>query len=268
MKNLFGQEKVAIGMIHVLPLPGSPMYDGDMDKIIQQAIKEAKIYADSGIDSIIVENMHDSPYLAGEVYDETARTMIKICESVKDVFKRPIGIQILDSANIQAIDVAKKAGLDFIRAGGFVFGYMANSGYIKASAGELLRHRKKIGAENIKIFADVKKKHAAHAITADVDIVQTALEAEHCRADGVIVTGKFTGLESDVKEVKDVKKAVNIPVLIGSGITTENIDKYIDYADGFIVGSYFKENGKWYNTVNSDKVNQFVKKFESVRKTS
>ena len=268
MREVFGEDKVAIGMIHTLPLPGSPMFDGNLNSIIKQAIKEAKIYAESNIDAIMVENMHDTPYLVGKVYNETVNAMVEVCENVKDVFKKPIGIQILDSANFQALDMARKVGLEFIRAGAFIFGYIANSGYIKACAGELLRYRKKINAENVKIFADIKKKHAAHAITADVDIAETAMNAELARADGVIVTGKFTGLEANVKDVKIVKKTVDIPVLIGSGITLENINKYLKDADGFILGSYFKEDGKWYNPVSSDRVSKFVKKFESIRKNS
>jgi hypothetical protein len=139
------------------------------------------------------------------------------------------------------------------------------SGYIKACGGELLRYRKKINAEDVKVFADIKKKHAAHAITADVDIVETAMNAQLSRADGVIVTGRFTGLEADLRDVKVVKETVEIPVLIGSGITTENIDKYFQYSDGFIIGSHFKEDGKWHNPVSSDRVTEFVKKFKNLR---
>ena len=267
MKKVFGEEKVVIGMLHTLPLPGSAMYEDNMDEIVKQGVKEAKIYADSNVDSIMIENMHDTPYLVGKVYDETVDAMIEVCEAVKCVFKKPIGIQILDSANFQALDVAKKVGLDFVRVGAaFVFGAIANSGYINACAGELLRYRKKINAKNVKVFADIKKKHASHSITADVDIAETAMNAELARADGVIVTGKFTGLEANLNDVKIVKKTVSIPVLIGSGITLENINKYLKYADGFIMGSYFKDEGKWHNPVSSNRVTQFVKKFDRLRK--
>lgn len=40
-----------------------------------------------------------------------------------------------------------------------------------------------------------------------------------------------------------VKEAVDIPVLIGSGVTADNLHKY-EAADAIIIGSHFKEDGK------------------------
>src|SRR5262249_56815194 len=115
--------------------------------------------------------------------------------------------------------VAPAAGAGFGRAGGFVFAHVADEGLIESSAGALLRSRRAIGAEDVKVFVDVKKKHAAHAVTADVSIEETAHAAEFFLADGVIVTGTATGRPADPAEVRAVRAAVGIPVLVGSGIT-------------------------------------------------
>jgi hypothetical protein len=109
-----------------------------------------------------------------------------------------------------------------------------------------LRYRRPIGAENVRVFADIKKKHSAHAITADVDIVETAKAAEFFQANGVIVSGVSTGQPADVSEVEAVSSAVSIPTLIGSGITPENIGSYSSAA-AFIVGSSVKQDGLWEN---------------------
>ena len=129
---------------------------------------------------------------------------------------------------------------------------------MNACAGELLRYRKQIGAEKIAILTDIKKKHSAHAITSDVSIADTAHAAQFFLSDGVIVTGVATGDAPDLEELKQVKQAVTLPVLLGSGITPDNIEKYYNYADGFIIGSYFKHNGYWENELDEERICRMV----------
>src|SRR5262249_30892711 len=119
------------------------------------------------------------------------------------------------------------------------------------SAGELLRYRRAIGAEGVRVFADIKKKHAAHAITADVSVAGTARAAEFFLADGVVVTRGATGEPATRGDVSDAVNATRLPVLVGSGITPANIDHY-SHAHGFIVGSSLKQGGQWSNPLDPD----------------
>uniref|UniRef100_A0A7M4E8N1 Uncharacterized protein n=1 Tax=Crocodylus porosus TaxID=8502 RepID=A0A7M4E8N1_CROPO len=138
---------------------GTPRNCLPLPRIIDEACHEAEIYKDAGIDGLIVENMHDLPYTTS-VGPEITAAMTIISAAVKQTCPQlPLGIQILCSANQQAVAVALAAGLDFIRAEGFVFSHVADEGIINACAGDLLRYRKQIGAEHIQIFADIKKKH-------------------------------------------------------------------------------------------------------------
>ncbi|MCL4141136.1 UNVERIFIED_CONTAM: hypothetical protein GTU68_040893, partial [Idotea baltica] len=147
-----------------------------------------------------------------------------------------------------------------VRAEGFVFAHIADEGIIESDAGELLRYRKQIGADSVAIFTDIKKKHSSHQLTMDVDIVETAHAAEYFLSDGLIVTGKSTGLEADLEEIQRVKEAVKIPVLVGSGITIDNVNEYLKVADGLIVGSWFKEEGNWKKPVSGERVRRFMEK--------
>ena len=264
MIKLFGKSKPVIGMIHVDALPGTPNYKGDVNSIISKAKNEAVIYKDAGIDAVAIENMHDVPYLNKNAGPEITSLMSIIGYEVKNFTSLPCGMQILAGANIQALAAAHSAGLDFIRAEGFIFSHVADEGVMNSDAGELLRYRKQIGAENILVFTDIKKKHSSHALTSDVSITETAKAAEFFLSDGVIVTGSSTGNEANIDEVKKVSNAVNIPVIIGSGITIYNIENYILYADAFIVGSYFKEGGFWKNGVDADRVIALVKKVQTL----
>ncbi|XP_058237351.1 uncharacterized protein F13E9.13, mitochondrial [Hemibagrus wyckioides] len=213
-----------IGMIHVGALPGTPLHRSPVPELLEQACREAEVYQQEAVDGLLIENMHDVPYL--------------MC--------------------------CKCSGLDFIRAEGFVFSHVADEGLMNACAGELLRYRRHIGAEHIQIFTDIKKKHSAHALTADVCVAETARAAEFFLSDGVVVTGPSTGVQANPQELTEVMRSVQIPVLIGSGVTQENMEDYLQ-ADALIVGSHFKSGGRWENGVDPVRVKRFMEKVQKLR---
>ncbi|XP_068116029.1 uncharacterized protein F13E9.13, mitochondrial-like [Hyperolius riggenbachi] len=263
--QLFGRLKsTVIGMVHLRALPGTPNGGSPVQQILEEACREGELYKKAGIDGVIVENMHDIPYSLCPGPEITA-AMATICAAVRQACPGlPLGVQILACANQQALAVALAAGLDFIRAEGFVFSHIADEGLVNACAGDLLRYRKAIGAEHIQIFTDIKKKHSSHAVTADVSVSETAKAAEFFLSDGVILTGSATGQEADPRELQGVQRAVHIPVLVGSGVTEDNVEKFIE-ANGLIIGSHFKDGGDWRNGVNYDKVISFMDKVRRLR---
>jgi len=261
-RKVLGLSKPIIGMIHTEALPGTPNYKGSVEAIITKAKKEALTYKDAGINVLMIENMHDVPYLKRRVGPEITSLMSIVGYEVKNATGLLCGIQILAGANKEALASAHSAGLDFIRAEGFVFAHVADEGIMEYDAGELLRYRKQIGAENILIFADVKKKHSSHSITSDVSIVETAKAAEFFQSDGVIITGIATGKIADINEVIQVKENIDIPIIIGSGVNIENIKTFYGKADAFIVGSYFKQGGYWKNEIDSDRVKALIEKIK------
>ena len=265
-KKLFKTPVPIIGMIHVSALPGTPKSKNSLKFITSKVREEAIIYKKAGIDAVAIENMHDTPYLNKDVGPEITAMMTRVGIEIKNILGNiPAGIQILAAANKEALAVAQAAGLDFIRAEGFVFSHIADEGMINSCAAEILRYRKHIGAENILIFTDIKKKHSAHAITSDVSITETAHAAEFFLSDGVIVTGVATGTEADAKEISAVKKTVKIPVMVGSGVTYDNLEKYFVSSDGIIVGSSFKKGGYWENELDLQKVKRFMQKVKKIR---
>ncbi|XP_046573325.1 uncharacterized protein F13E9.13, mitochondrial-like [Haliotis rubra] len=265
--GVFKQKSTAIiGMIHLKPLPGTPRYQYSMKEILNSAVNEAKLYKDAGVDGVMLENMHDVPYMhTGQVGPEITAAMSVICAEVKKVFyPGPVGVQVLAGANMQALAIAKAAELQFVRAEGFVFSLIADEGLMNACAGEVLRYRKHIDADNVLVFTDIKKKHSAHTITEDVSIVETAKAAEFFLSDGVVVTGGATGMAASTQEVAGVLNAVNVPVLVGSGVTTANISQYKS-AHGLIVGSHFKRDGHWANEIDQDRLKKFMEQVKAVR---
>jgi membrane complex biogenesis BtpA family protein len=247
-------------MLHVGALPGTPAARHPIDQLIEQAVGEARIYREAGFTALALENMHDRPYLKGGVGPEITAVMTAIAREVKRETGLVLGIQVLAAANREALAIALACGADFVRVEGFVFAHVADEGIVESCAGELLRYRRAIGAERVLVFADIKKKHSAHAITGDVSLAATARAAELFLADGVIVTGAASGEETSPDEVRDAARAVQLPMLVGSGVTVQNLPRFVD-AHGFIVGSSLKRDGTWSNPLDRTAVEALARAF-------
>lgn len=252
-------------MIAVLPLPGSPLYDGDDQRVMDQALSDLEHYKHAGVDSIIFENDHDLPYIQPPLDDRGVDLMTSIAREARKSFNGPMGVQMLEAANITSLEIAAQADLDYIRVEAYVFAHVGGSGVINGSAGKILRRRKELKAEHIKVFADVKKKHGSHSLTIDLDITDEIRQAEFFLVDGVIVTSQFTGLNPDKEDLRKARSVTRLPVLIGSGMTAENIKDYLPLADGFIVGSCFRKDGKFLETLEPERVGRFMQAFVSAR---
>ena len=260
--------KFLAAMIAVLPLPGSPLYDGDDQRVIDQAMSDLECYSEAGADSILLENDHDLPYIQPPLDEKGVALMTKIAQEARKRFEGPIGIQMLEAANITSLEIAAEADLDYIRVEAFVFAHVGGSGIINGSAGKILRRKRELGAEHIKVFADVKKKHGSHSLTIDLDITDEIRQAEFFLADGVIVTSQFTGIHPDKDDLIKAKRVTNLPVIIGSGMTAENINDYVPLADGFIVGSYFRRQGRFLEALEPHRLTTFMNAFISARKNT
>jgi len=243
-RDRLGSPRALIGMLHVGALPGTPSAQTPLEAIVEQAIADARIYRDEGFTALAIENMHDRPYLRGAVGPEIVAAMTVVAREVRRDVNLPLGLQILAGANREALAAAHASGADFVRVEGFVYAHVADEGVIESCAGELLRYRRLIGADRVLVLADIKKKHSAHAITADVSIVETAKAAELFLADGLIVSGPATGIAASPAEVRDVADSVRLPVLVGSGLSADNLSQFA-HATGFIVGSSVKRDGRW-----------------------
>lgn len=255
-----------IGMVHVAALPGTPHNCEPVAAISRQAVEEARVLEDAGIDAVMIENMHDRPYLLRKVGAEIVAAMTAVGEAVRRAVTVPLGVQILAGANREALAVAHACGASFVRAENFVFAQVADEGVMpEADAGELLRYRRQIGASQVAVLADIKKKHSSHALTADVDLPATARAAEFFGADGVIVTGSETGSPASPDDLRATHEAVGISVLVGSGVKPENLGDYWASADAFIVGSSFKRGGVWSNPIDQQRLQRLMKTVETLR---
>lgn len=265
--DLFGRGKAVIGVIHALPLPGSSRYDGmPVEEIYAHAVAEAGRYRNNGVDGLIVENHGDIPFAKpAEIGPETAAAMAVMTDRVRAAVEGPVGINVLANAPVTALACAKAAGADFIRVNQWANAYVANEGFMEGRAGAATRYRSWIGARAVRVFADVHVKHGAHAIVADRPLEEMARDVEFFDADGIIVTGQRTGNAVQADELELFARASSLPVMVGSGVTRENVAGILRHADAVIVASSLKVDGNWWNEVDPDRVRGFMAVVERLR---
>ena len=259
--------KPVVGMLHVGALPGTPGQRQGLDELVEVACAEARLYREMGLNCLMLENMHDVPYLRGGVGPEIVAAMTVLAREVRRESggNIPIGLQILAAADLEALAVAHATGLDFIRTECFCFAHVADEGLMQSNAAKLLRYRRMIGATNVQVWADIKKKHAAHSLTADLTIADIAEAAEFMGAETILVTGTSTGRPPQVWEVAEARDHCNLPVFVGSGVGTGNLAELLGVSDGVIVGSDFKRDGYWANEIDPDRVHTFMTAANRVR---
>jgi len=247
-----------IGMVHCLPLPGTAGYGGDMRKILEQAVADAICLEKAGCDALIIENMGDSPF--GEFLDVAQSTALAAAAArVSEQVSIPVGIDAAMNDYRAAISIAQAVSGRFVRLPVFVDTVeYCGCGMIEPCARKAMQYRKALDAEHIMIFADIHVKHT-HMVLKHVSIEDSAKAARDCGADAIIVTGTHIGVETPVEIIERVKKVVDLPVIAGSGVNTQNIRQQLTVADGAIVGSGLKAGGKIENPISFELTSQLIR---------
>lgn len=248
-------------MLHLRALPGSPLFDGNLDTIQDAMLRDAEALVEGGVHGLMMENFFDTPFYPDRVPAHVISHMTALACEIRQRFAQvPLGINVLRNDGRGALAVAHASGASFIRVNVLCGARVADQGILHGIAHDLMRDRAMLGATDVKILADVDVKHsaplAAREIENDVDdTIKRGL------ADALIVSGAGTGKSTDPKHVARVKKrAGSTPVFVGSGVTAETIGKYAKDADGFIVGTAFKQGGAAANPVDTRRVQAMSKK--------
>lgn len=260
LHEIFRTTRPVIGMVHCWPLPGAPGYTGyGIDTIIEHAVRDAEALAAGGVDGLIVENMWDIPFRAGpHIPAESIAAQAVVARAVRQAIDLPLGINLVHNGGTALLGIALAAGACFIRVCMFTGAGVWDAGqWDEGCAAELLRRRKELHAEHIKLFADVDKKHSVRF--PGIDLATHIEWTRFFGADALIISGRMTGDAPDLEKVRNAKAlAGDSPVLIGSGADEHTIGAFMQIADGVIVGSSIKEQGRCENPVDITRVRRFV----------
>jgi hypothetical protein len=262
-ESVFRSPTPIIGMVHLLPLPGSPGFAGDIRNIYRRAREDAEILCDTGVDALIVENLGDEPYRVGEPEGAQLALMAGVSREIRHHVDVPMGINVQFNAWQAEIDIAYAVEADFIRLEVFVDSVISAQGYVPPCSAEAMRRRKSLGADML-FLADIQTKYTRNLLEQPIE--QSAKDAEAAGADALIVTGAGTGQATPLGEVEKVRSIASIPVLVGSGTSLENLETTMNTADGAIVGSALKEGSSAMNPVSRENTAAFMNRAEKIRR--
>ncbi len=238
-----GLSRALIGMVHLLPLPGSPRWGGALGPVVERAVQDARALEAAGFDACLVENWGDAPFSPGTADPASVAGLAVVAAEVRRAVRLPIGINVLKNDARAALAVASAVEAAFVRVNIHVGAVVADQGVIQGDAYGTLRYRRLLGAPT-RLFVDVGGKHAVPL--APVELEQVARDAAYRGlADALVVSGAATGEPTPLGDVKRVRAAVGAhPILVGSGVTPETVAAVLAIADGAIVGTWIKRDGR------------------------
>ncbi len=264
LKELFGVEKPVIAMTHFPPLPGTPLYDEKkgVEGILESVASDARILLDAGVDALLFCNEGDRPYALKADFEAVA-VMARVIAEVapKD---RPFGVDFLWDARAP-LAIALATGASFVREV-FTGVYESDMGLWNTDAAALLRYRRQIGANHVRVFYNVTPEFASPLGSRTVGQRARSAVASSL-ADAILVSGAMAGAEPGIDALREAKEAVAdlAPVLLNTGARADNIARYLEVADGVIVGSSLKVDGYTWNPVDPERVRVFMDKVRAVR---
>jgi uncharacterized protein len=248
------------GVIHLPPLPGSPRAALSAREIAARAAADARVLVEAGFDAIVVENFGDAPFLR-RVGPITVSAMTVAAIAVRDACPRSmLGINVLRNDAEAALSIACAVDADVIRVNIHTGARVTDQGVVEGEAGTTLRARRSLGADRVRIWADVDVKHSAPLGARPIEDEARDLEARGL-ADAVLVTGEGTGRPVDLTRLDAVRTAVKVPVLVASGATVEGLARLASSCDGVIVGSALRADGRAGGPVDADMARRFAEAF-------
>jgi membrane complex biogenesis BtpA family protein len=254
--DLFPTRKPVIACVHLLPLPGAPLYQGNMRQIYDTALADVAIFQRYPLDGLIVENFRDVPFYPHHLPPETVAALAAVTREIVGVARVPVGVNALRHDARAALAVATASQAAFIRVNVHMGAVISDQGILQGMSHETLRLRAALRSA-VLIFADVGVKHATPLGDRGLGL-ETRDLSERGMVDAIIVSGVWTGAETSPDDIALVRQHTALPVLLGSGATPENLPRVYDKVDGLIVGSTFKKDGRADNMVEESRVKTFT----------
>lgn len=264
LRELFGVDKPIIGMCHLPPLPGDPFYSGEsLDNILERVRTDLQALQKGGVDGVLFSNEFSMPYVT-RVATVTVACMARIIGQLHKEIRIPFGVDVLWDP-YATLDLAAATEALFVRE---VFSgvYASDFGLWSINFGEVARHRKLLGLEKLKLIFNVVPESAKYLAERDItDVVKTTV-FNH-KPDAICISGRTAGVPTDESILKRAKDAAGqIPVFANTGVSVHNVETVLSIADGAIVGTFFKRDGKFENPVDEERVKALIDKVKAIRK--
>lgn len=258
-KELFHQEKPVIALLHLNAFPGDPLFgkNDSMRKAVEDARKDLHALQDGGVDAVLFSNEFSLPYQSKVDHIQSCG-MARIIGQLMDEITVPFGID-LESDPIAALDLACAVDASFIR-GTFTGAYAGVEGITEYDTAEILRRKKYLGLDDLKMMYFLNNESDDNLVPVDYVRLAKAIIFD-CFPDAFCCTGLHAGVEADssyIQSVRDGIAGTGVSVFAATGCNINNITQKLDTSDGVLVGTYFKEDGKFTNHIDMERVKNFM----------
>ncbi|GHE35121.1 sgc region protein SgcQ [Streptosporangium violaceochromogenes] len=266
LEDVFAITKPVIGMCHLPALPGDPQYetDGGMTAVLDHARAEIENLQRGGVDGILISNEFSLPYLT-RTEPITAIAMARVVGELREHLKVPFGVNVLWDGQA-SIDLAVATGARFVREV-FTGVYASDFGLWNTRIGEIARHRRNIGAQDVRLLFNIVPEAAAYLGRRTLtDITRSTLF--NTLPDGLCVSGVTAGASTDEGQLRTVKEASpGTPVFVNTGVNERTVNDLLKIADGAIIGTAFKIDGRFENRVDPRRVEDLMERVQKLRAT-
>lgn len=264
LKEVIGTEKAIIAMCHMQAMPGDPYYDKEkgMKLVLEKAKQDLEALQEGGVDAVMFSNEFSLPYLT-KVRTETVAAMARVIGELQPYISVPYGVNCLWDP-IASLDLAVAVDAKFVREI-FTGVYASDFGLWNTNCGEVVRHQRAIGAENVKLLFNIVPEAAKYLADREIEsIAKTTVF--NCRPDALCVSGATAGSATDPEVLRRAKSAAgDTVVLANTGCRVNTIENLLSIADGAVVGTTFKYDGKFENQTDVKRVREFMDKVKSFR---
>jgi uncharacterized protein len=230
------QKGHVVGMIHLLPLPGTLGYRGSFDQVVERAVNDSYVLEKTGFDSLLIQNFGDSPFKV-KVDMSTVAHMSVVCQEIHRRVNIPTGVCLLRNDGPASIAVAAATGCSFVRIKCHAGTMVWPEGLINSEASETLAVRQRLGAD-ILIMADISEPHARNLYVDDIAEVARA-NVGFGKADVLLITAETLDNALDLAEKVRIKTP-SVKLFLGGGSRPETVKKILSVFDGIVVGKGVK----------------------------
>lgn len=264
LSEVFGTKKPIIAMLHLKALPGDPEYrrEGTLSRVIEHARADLQALQQGGIDAVMISNESSLPYLT-EVESITTASMARIIGELRRDIRVPYGVNVLWDP-IASIDLAVATDAAFVREI-FTGVYASDFGLWDTSCGEAVRHRNRLGGQDIRLLFNILPEAASYLSQRPLGEVAKST-VFNAKPDAICVSGLTAGVETSTQALIEVKQAVpETAVFANTGVTVANVREQLEIADGAVVGTTFKIDNHIWNPVDVERVKEFMEKVKALR---
>ncbi len=263
-KDMFGQEKPIIALLHLNAFPGDPLFqDGDsMKKTVEDARMDLHALQDGGVDGILFSNEFSLPYQRKIDYIGPA-AMARVVGELMSEIRIPYGIDC-ESDNLAAIDLAAAIDAYFVRAT-FTGAYAGDTGITEPDIAAVLRRKKQLGLKDLKLFYFLNNESDEYLVHRELESIAKSIIFT-CRPDGFCIMGAYAGQEASSEWLSEVRGSIGgVPVFCGTGCKAETVARKLAVSDGAFVGTTFKVNGDFNNHIDPKRVKKFMEQVDLYR---